>query len=164
MRLMRLMIAMALGLPCLTMAFQPPTPETRRDAVGDLTGSPALLQRAFAPDAAGFDPIPKPGPNDWLAVHEEPGQTFDQFKASQPNRPMQSRRVLYLQPLGNFAPERSPPIDKLREFAAAFFTMEVKALPPIPIDASKFTARRNPLTGNSQILTGDVLNSLKTRV
>src|SRR5436309_6040382 len=41
--------------------------------------------------------------------------------------------------------------------------MEVKSLPPINIDASKFTKRRNPYTGNSQILTGDVLNFLKTR-
>lgn len=42
--------------------------------------------------------------------------------------------------------------------------MEVKALPPIKIDNSKFTTRRNPYTGNPQILTGDILNFLKNRV
>jgi archaemetzincin len=78
--------------------------------------------------------------------------------------PRQSRRVIYLQLLGNFAPERSPSIDKLHKFAAAFFAMEVKALPPIKIDNSKFTTRRNPYTGNPQILTGDVLTFLKTCV
>ena len=156
--------AIAVLLPSVVMAFEPPSSETRRDAVGDLSGLPILLQRAFASDAASFDPIPKPGPNDWLAVHEEPGQTFDEFKMSQPNRATQSRRIIYLQPLGDFAPERSPSIDKLREFAAAFFATEVKALPPISISVGKFTTRRNPHTGSLQILTSDVLNFLKARL
>jgi len=146
------------------MAFTAPSEKTIRDAIGDVSGLPAPLQRAFAPDRDSFDPIPKPAPNDWLAVHEEPGQTFDEFKASQPNRPTQNRGVIYLQPLGDFAPDRSPSIDKLREFAATFFAMEVNALPPIKIDNSKFTTRRNPYTGNPQILTGDILNFLKNRV
>src|SRR5207237_363883 len=134
------------------MAFAPPSQKTIHDAIGDLNGLPVDLQRALAPDAGSFGPIPKPGPNDWLAVHGEPGQTFDEFKASQPNRPTQTRRIIYLQPLGDFAPGRSPSIDKLREFAATFFTMEIKALPPIPIQSAKFATRQNPLTGNPQIL------------
>jgi archaemetzincin len=148
----------------VSMAFEPPSAEVKRAAVGDLTGLPAVLQRAFAPDAPEFDPIPKAGPNDWLAVHPEPGQTFDEFKASRPNRPTQNQHVIYLQPLGNFAADRSPSIEKLREFAAAFFAMEAKTLPPAALDASKFTSRRNPYTGNPQILTGDVLNFLKAGV
>jgi archaemetzincin len=146
------------------MTFEPPGPDLRRAAVGDLAGLPAPLQRAFAPDAAEFAPIPKPDPQDWLAVHKETGQTFDQFKASRPNQPTGSRRTIYLQPLGEFATDRNPSIEKLREFAEAFFAMEVKALPTVSLDASKFSARRNPYTGNLQILTWDVLDFLKTRV
>src|SRR6266581_2970570 len=156
--------AIAVFLPAIAMAFTPPSEKTIRDAIGDLSGLPIVLQRTFTPDRDAFDPIPKPGPNDWLAVHQEPGQTFDEFKGSQPNRPTESRRVIYLQLLGDFAPERSPSIDKLREFAGAFFSMEVKAISPIKIDNEKFTTRRNPNTGNLQILTGDVLNFLKRRV
>ena len=48
--------------------------------------------------------------------------------------------------------------------AGAFFTMEVKALPRIPIQSAKFTTRQNPLTGNQQLLTGDVLTFLTTRL
>ena len=154
----------ALFLPSVAMAFSPPDQKTTRDAIGDLSGLPVLLQRVFAPDANSFDPIPKPGANDWLAAHEELGQTFDAFKASRPNRPTQSQRIIYLQPLGDFAPQRSPSIDKLRQFAAGFFMMEVKALSPATIDAANFTTRQNPYTGNRQILTGDVLNFLKLRV
>src|SRR5438552_6922221 len=88
--------AIALLLSSLTMAFEPPGSETRREAAGDLKELSIPLQRAFAPDAAGFDPIPTPQPNDWLAVQAEPGQTFDQFKTSRPNRPGQSRHIIYL--------------------------------------------------------------------
>ena len=146
------------------MAFEPPSAELKRAAVGDLTALSPAQQRPFAPDAPEFEPIPKPSPHDWLAVHDEPGQTFDEFKASRPNRPTQERHVIYLQPLGDFVSDRSPSIEKLREFAAAFFAMETKALPPTAPDASKFTRRRNPYTGNVQILTSDVLNFLKARV
>jgi archaemetzincin len=65
---------------------------------------------------------------------------------------------------GEFAADHSPSIERLREFAAAFFAMEVKALPAISLDASRFTTRRNPNTGNFQILTSDVLDFLKARV
>ncbi|MGZ5005678.1 MAG: archaemetzincin [Chthoniobacterales bacterium] len=146
------------------MAFEPPTPEVKRAAIGDLSTLPATLQRAFAPDSPEFESIPKPEPQDWLAVHEESGQTFDEFKASRPNRPTSARRVIYLQPLGNFAAGDSASIEKLREFAAAFFAMEAKALPRAAVNASQFTTRDNPYTGNLQILTSDVLDFLKARL
>lgn len=151
-------------LPSFLIAFTSPTQKTIRDAIGDLGGLTPLLQRAFTPNGYAFEPIPQPGPNDWLAVHPEPGQTFDQFKASRPNQPTKDRHVIYLQPIGQFLDERSPSLDKLREFAAAFFAMEVKALPPVAIENSKFTTRINPLTGNRQILTSDVLAFLQARI
>jgi archaemetzincin len=99
----------------------------------------------------------------WLAVHHEPGQTFNDFRALRPNRPTSARHVIYLQRLGEFAPERSSFIAKLRDFAAVFFAMEVRVLPAVRISAS-FTTRRNPHTSTLQILTGDVLNFLRSRV
>lgn len=160
----RLVAAVAVLMPRFIVALKQPNEEARRAAIGDLSGLPAALQKAFASDNAAFQTIPAPHPNDWLAVHEEPGQTFSEFTASQPNRPSQDRHVIYLQPLGSFAPKQSPPLDKLRGFAAAFFTMDVKVLPPLAIEAAKFTTRRNPYAGNVQILTSDVLNFLKSRV
>jgi archaemetzincin len=151
-------------LALFSMAFQPPDQEVKRAAVGDLTGLSPVLRHAFSADASEFEPIPKPGPHDWLAVHPEQGQTFDEFTASPPNRPSGSRRIIYLQPLGEFVPDRSPPIEKLREFASGFFAIEVKALPAVSLDKSKFTTRRNPNTGNVQVLTGGVLHFLKSRL
>jgi archaemetzincin len=157
-------VAIVLLLPPMAMAFTPPDEKTIRNAIGGLNGLPAVLQQAFTPDKKSFDPIPEPRPGDWLAVHNERGQTFDEFKASQPNRPGQSQHIIYLQPLGDFAPEHSPSNDKLREFAAAFFAMDVKVLPPVKIDGSSFITRRNPFTSKPQILTGDVLDFLKARI
>src|SRR5919109_1345148 len=124
-------VAITLFASWASMAFQLPSADVRCAALGELTGFPPALQRAFTADAPEFDPISKPGPHDWLAVHPEPGQTFDEFTASCPNQPTDLRRIIYLQPLGEFAADRNPPIEKLREFASAFFAMEVKALPPV---------------------------------
>jgi archaemetzincin len=157
---MRLATIVWLALPGFTMAFSSPDQNTTKAAIGDISRLPPKLQRAFALDPNSFEAIPQPGPDDWLAAHHEAGQTFDQFKASRPNQPTEQRKVIYLQPLGDFPPERSPSMDKLREFAAAFFAMEVKTLPRAEIEKS-FTTRVNAFTGKPQILTGDVLTYLK---
>ena len=152
----------AILLCLLAMEFTPPDEKRIRDAIGDVTQLPVQLQRALASDHDAFEPIPKPAPGDWPAVHQEQDQTFEQFKASNPNRPAPSRNIIYFQPLGDFAAERSPSLEKLREFAAAFFAMEIKTLPSVPIE--NFPTRRNPFTHNPQILTTDVLRFLKTRI
>jgi archaemetzincin len=146
----------------LAMGFTSPDAKTIHDAIGDTSQLPVQSQRAFTPDRDTFSPIPTPLPGGWLAVHQEQDQTFEQFTASSPNRPTPNRHVIYFQPLGAFAAERSPSLEKLREFAAAFFATEVKTLPSVPIE--KFPTRRNPFTHNPQILTTDVLRFLKARV
>jgi len=40
----------------------------------------------------------KPAASDWLAQHQEPGQTFSQYLRSKPNLPNKTRNVLYIQP------------------------------------------------------------------
>jgi archaemetzincin len=146
-----------------SMGFDPPGPQKRLEAIGTTDGLPAALQRALAPDDS-FQPVPVPGPSDWLAVHREPGQTFEEFRRSHPNRPDGQRRIIYLQPLGNFLEQQSPSLEKLREYAAGFFQMEGKALVPITIGPGSFTTRTNSMTGRRQILTTDVLHWLKGRL
>ena len=160
---MRSIVVLILLAPLMSMAFEPPSAEVRRAAVGNLEVAPRAQKRAFAPDSASFEPISPPGPSDWLTAHEEPGQTFMQFAASNPNRPTRDRHTIYLLPLGEFSAEHRPLIAPLRDFAAAFFAMDVKVLPPLPISA-QLTTRRNPHTHQLQILTGDVLNLLKSRL
>ena len=163
MRKTLLISAAAVMAGSTSMGFEPPGPQKRLDAIGQTDGLPAALRRALAPDNS-FQPVPVPGPSDWLAVHREPGQTFEEFRRSHPNRPDGRRRIIYLQPLGAFPEQQSPSLEKLREYAAGFFQMEVKALAPVPISAGNFTSRTNSMTGRRQILTGDVLGWLKGKL
>ena len=109
------------------------------------------------PDCAAVknEPLPPPGPNDWLANHHEPGQTFEQFVESRPNRPDARHRTICLQPLGAIR----IPLDKLQRFAEAFFMMPVAMLPLVGVD--NITSRRNPHT---QLLTTDILAMLRKRL
>ena len=145
------------------MSFEPPGSAERLQAIGSAPDLPEPLRKALDP-GRDFDPIPAPGPHDWLAAHHEDGQTFDEFVRSRPNRPDKTRATLYLQPLGEFPKDRSPSLDRLREFAAAFFGMKVEVLPPVDISAVRLTTRKNPYTRNRQILTDDVLRFLKQRL
>jgi archaemetzincin len=148
---------------CSAMGFEPPRSQARIEAIGPTNGLSAILQRAFAPGDS-FQPVPVPGSSDWLASHSESGQTFEQFQRSHPNRPDAQRQTIYLQPLGTFPPQQSPSLGKLRDYAAAFFQMEVKSLEPVGIASGGFTSRTNSMTGNRQILTRDVLRWLKARL
>jgi archaemetzincin len=123
----------------------------------------APLRRALEPHA-DFAALPVPGPNDWLANHPEPGQSFADFVRSVPQRPDARRRKLYLQPLGLFIPGSSPPLERLQMFAAAFFTLEVTVLPALDIAASGVTARQNAYTHHRQLLTTDILALLRRRL
>jgi len=139
--------------------FTPPARAERIRAVGAVAGLPPALQRAL--DEQGFDPIPRPGPHDWLASHPEPGQTFTAFLAGHPPRPDTARRVLHLQPFGPFHTGQEPPLDLLARFAAAFFALQVAVLPIAAV--AGVTMRINRHTGQRQLLTLDLLALLADR-
>jgi archaemetzincin len=136
--------------------------ETPQAAAGPLEDLPAQLRRAFEPDN-DFEPLPPPGPNDWLASHPEPGQTFEQFLRERPHRPDARRHTLYLQPVGTFG-RGAPALDRLRDFAALFFQLPVTLMPPVTPGAREVTARRNPHSGRTQLLTADLLGLLFPRL
>jgi archaemetzincin len=145
------------------MDFRPPTPAQSLQAIGSTKGLSPVLQRAFDP-SEGFEPIPVPKPGDWLAEHPEAGQTFDDFVKSEREKPDRQRNKIYLQPLGEFLKDRSPSVETLKEYTAAYFAMNVAVLSPVVTGKHKLTTRINPLTGNRQILTRDVLALLKKRL
>jgi archaemetzincin len=148
---------------CLAMDSQPPGPAERLRAIGPTRGLPETLRLAL--DAGSdFEPIPAPRPGDWLAVHPEPGQTFEDFGRSRPNRPDGTRRKIYLQPLGEFPRDRSPALEILKEYAASYFVTETEVFPSLAIDSLKFITRSNPYTRNRQVLTTDVLIFLRKRL
>jgi archaemetzincin len=162
---MKMALLLAVGQVLLSAAvqFKPPTSGQRLAAVGSTGGLPETLRQALTPDG-DFEPIPNPGPSDWLANHREDGQTFDEYVRSHPNRPEQTRSKIYLQPLGEFPAAESPSLDRLRQFAAAFFMMDVRVLPALSLADAPMTRRRNLSTGKAQLLTGDILALLKRKL
>jgi archaemetzincin len=159
-RLLPPLIALLLGA---TTPFTPPGPAARMQAIGPTAGLAEPLRRALEP-ADAFAPIPAPGPRDWLANHPEAGQTFEQFVRSRPNRPSAPRKELYFQPLGEFAKGEGPPLERLRQFAVAFFAIDVAVLPTLSLTGSGITSRRNPRTRKTQLLTRDILALLRRRL
>ena len=159
--LVRLALLTAYCVSLNLHAFEPPSADARRAAIGPLVSLSSVLRAALESDS-DFRPVPKPGTDDWLSSHREAQQTFLDFTHSSPRQSDATRRVIYLLPLGAFQVGQSPPLDKLRRFAAAYFQMEVKTLPVTT--GSNFTTRLNPNTKNRQVLTVDVLKFLQTRL
>jgi archaemetzincin len=145
------------------LRFTAPDADERRRAIGSTDECSEALRKALEA-GTDFRPIPEPGPHDWLAVHEESGQTFEQFVRSRLNVPDDLRRRIYLQPLGEFPAGKSPPLERLLQFAEAFFAMDVAILPLAELAAGEITTRTNSYTGQPQLLTGDILAFLRRRV
>ena len=167
--LLPVLILFGAGGYLLTRPEPPPEPPVSARA-GSTSATPSPvdalpepLRTAFSPDPA-FPPLPAAGPGDWLANYPERGQTFAQFLASKPNRPDAQRGRIYLQPLGAFPKESSPDVETLRVWASRFFVMPTEVLPTLAIDELEVTTRANPLHGQRQLLTTDVLALLQRRL
>ena len=145
------------------LQFRTPTLQQRLDAIGDISQLSPTLQRAFAP-GDDFSPMPQPGCRDWLAKYHEGGQTYSEFLRSEPNRLDDRRRLIYLQPIGDFATEIAPSLDKLREFTESYFTLETKLLPTLTIAEDQVTTRVREGTERPQWLASDILKILEPQL
>ena len=145
------------------LQFRTPSVKERLAAIGDVSQLSPELQRAFSP-GDDFVPMPLPGPRDWLAKYPEGGQTFSEFLRSEPNPLDDQRRLIYLQPIGDFATEYAPSLDKLREFTEAYFTLETKLLPTLTIPADQVTTRLREGTERPQWLAADILKNLEPQL
>jgi hypothetical protein len=67
--------------PALTA--RPVSIPARIAAIGDTVPLTPKLRRAF--NHAAFEPMPEPGPNDWLAQHPEKPQSFEDYLCADRN-------------------------------------------------------------------------------
>jgi archaemetzincin len=102
--------------------------------------------------------ITPPGPSDWLARHDEPGQTFAQYLAARPVVPRGKRGVIYIRPLGDFTEAQRRIVDLTADFMGRYFNCPVKLMETVPLSAVPARARRvHPSWGDRQVLTTHVL-------
>ena len=106
----------------------------------------------------------KPGPGDWLDQHDEPGQTFRQYVRGRPVKPGRMRRVIQIQPLGDFNRTQREILDKTAELMGIYFDLPVKVREDLPLSTIPNEARRtHPTWGDKQILTTYVLDEVLRR-
>ena len=102
-----------------------------------------------------------PGPYDWLAHHDEPGQTFSDFVQSQPLHPDESSPYLDILLLGDFTAAQRELVDKTSRYIEAYYQLPVRVLPPETLDSVPAQARRiHPRTGDHQVLSTYVLDHI----
>ena len=102
-----------------------------------------------------------PASDDWLASHQESGQTFAQYRAIDPNRPTAERTKIYLQPIGAGDEHRTRVNTVLCEFMQLIFGLEVVMLPVLPLDKFPAAAQRNNgFTGQRQLLSTHILHNI----
>lgn len=133
------------------------------DPIGSLIGLPDDLKRALNP-ADDFQPVPEPEPGDWLAQHDEPGQTYDQYAMSFPNRPDATRSKIYLQPLGPLSDKTQECLSLLLDYIKVYFQIEATVNPPLRVQDINIRTRFRPVMGCRQLHAIDILDQLKSRV
>lgn len=105
--------------------------------------------------------LPPPQPGEWLAEHRESGQTYRDFLRSKPIRPTATRRVLYVQPLGDFTATQRKIIDLTAEYMEVYFGLPVTIQKSIGLETIPSSARRkHPRWGMDQVLTTHVLEKV----
>jgi len=98
--------------------------------------------------------MPEQKPGDWLDIHYEPGQTFEQFITAVKIPLEPQRKTIYIQPVGDFSPAQLKIEQAVADFLGIFFNLPIKAQSAISFgDIPGLARRKNPLTGQEQILT-----------
>ena len=79
-------------------------------------GDPSMLPSQFRRLLPLHTKLGPPRPGDWLTQHPESGQNFRQYVRGNPIRATASRRIIYVQPLGDFSPTQKKLVDETAVF------------------------------------------------
>ncbi len=121
----------------------------------------AALPAQYAKLVPLHDALPPPRPGEWLAAHEEPGQTLAQYRKTRYVKAVPDRKTIYIQVLGEMTEKQAEIIGITKEYLEIYFGLPVKMLPPVPTDRFPKNAQRtHPSWGNHQLLTGYILEKV----
>jgi len=109
-----------------------------------------LFAAAREPDVAApkglFRRLPAPAPGEWRWVFPEEGQTFAEYRESDPNRPTPLRRTIYLAPFLTRPPRDPALLDRIAALLAASYGCEVRVLPPGPLPSGTYERSRRQVS------------------
>ena len=138
--------------------FVTPSKDERTAAAGHVARLDPPLRRAFS-DGGEFEPKRAPGGLDWLATHDEPGQSYERWLQSNPNLPGAGRTKLYVLPIGGFEQGIAPDLEKLKAYTAAYYHPMPVELLPVAADA-EVPAKERMHLGKKQWKSTDILRWL----
>jgi archaemetzincin len=116
------------------------------------------LEEKLRPLAA---PLPLPRPGDWLAEHDEPGQTFTDYVAAQPVRKSDKLNTIYLCLVGDFTDGQQRILDLTQDYLAVFFDAPVQVNQELSLASIPERARRiHPSWGDPQLLSRYLLQKV----
>lgn len=150
-----LLAALALVLAC---SGTPPAPPAQK-AAGASPGA-RTVREALEPLHTRLGP---PLIGDWLSSHPEPGQSLEEYIASDPTRAVGERRVLYVCALGPLDEEGAQVVAAVREYLGLHFGLPVREAPALDLPAIPAQARRVGPLGDEQLLTPWILGELLPR-
>src|SRR5881394_616422 len=99
----------------------------------------------------GFERLAPPRKGEWRSLFHEPEETFEDYVARGARRPDAGRRAFVLQPLGDVAGQT---LDRMVEYAAAFFGLEARLNPALPLFEKAYVGTRGQY--NSTMILGDL--------
>jgi archaemetzincin len=130
-------------------------------AIASEASKPPPLPAPFPKLISLHTRLGNPSPGEWLAEHPEPGQTYLQYVRSNPVRPDRKRRVIYVQPLGEFTAAQRKVVSLTAEYMQAYFSLPVRTRDPLPLKLIPASARRkHPTWKVDQILSTYVLEEV----
>ena len=131
----------------------------------NITAAPALDERAAdlvkkkETQSRFFRPM-QIREGDWLESHPEDGETFEQYVRSDPTLPTETRKTIYLQPVGDFSPQQTKVISQTADYMRAFFNLPVVMREPRRLGTVPEDLERVQFPNNRQIRTTYFLDDL----
>lgn len=152
---------------------KPVPPKTGAQSQAEQLGKPEIAPLLDAMEAVRplHTLMREPQPGDWLESHPERGQTFAEYLKSNPVIPQDNRRIIYIQPLGQFTETERRIVNATADYMGRFFNLPVKILGDLPLSVvPQDKRRRTPLNYEvysarrkrraEQIQTSYVLNTI----
>lgn len=157
-----LLFAVFATMYCLHAQWEKVRPVDRESAVGRLDQL-SLEERTAFGFASDFEVKRAPESGDWLAAHAESGQSYSQYLSSGANTPCDTRKVIYILPLGEFKSGEAPKLSDLEQYTEAYFhPLEVKFLPAVK--ANEVKAKLRDSKGVLQWKSTDIIQWLPSRL
>jgi archaemetzincin len=111
--------------------------------------------------AALAEPLGQPREGDWLAEHEEEGQTFRQYLSANPVRRDGQLAAIYLCIVGDFDEAQTTILDRTQHYLGIFFDVPVRVYRRVPLaDIPARARRKHPKWGVKQLQTTFILREI----